>query len=422
MANSSSTTPAITTPFEWLSGGLFHFGKGDKRSGKLDITSLIRELDVTLTQIIALEDGDVDGREKVTTAAIDDQEVGGKVAASLSRIRFLLYEERKYSSRDDTLRKGQPTTAGSAIEILTQPQSSDLIPRLLAHLGRLPFECRKDVAAIFNYLLVCGLDGADAPLYRPMMIHFSQYLEQNYDTFMTPILRGHQCDGNSDHPSTPDVALHCGSMFRSTLRHVNLFNELVSSTERVERYVFPFLDSFVHSPNFDVASDATETLRIVLSGGDYRNDEVSQTAMMKLASEFLVRDYEALFEDRFNRKLLSSEKPNYMTRRMALQILSAVLLNRSNYAVMIRYIASKANLILVMNLLRDRSPHITLDAFHVFKIFVANPAKQTEIVKILADNKVKLCLYLETLHKELEINDPQFRDEKALVIATLEGL
>jgi calcium binding protein 39 len=83
---------------------------------------------------------------------------------------------------------------------------------------------------------------------------------------------------------------------------------------------------------------------------------------------------------------------------------------------------SRANLILVMHLLRDMSPHITLDAFHVFKVFVANPNKIPEVVKILKDNRAKLCAYLETLHKDKEGSDTQFRDEKALIIATLRAL
>jgi calcium binding protein 39 len=89
---------------------------------------------------------------------------------------------------------------------------------------------------------------------------------------------------------------------------------------------------------------------------------------------------------------------------------------------MVRYIDSKNNLILVMLLLRDKSPHITLDAFHVFKIFVANPNKPPEIIKILSDNKIKLCTYLEGLHKDKEAKQAQFRDEKALVISTIEAL
>lgn len=75
-----------------------------------------------------------------------------------------------------------------------------------------------------------------------------------------------------------------------------------------------------------------------------------------------------------------------------------------------------------MHLLRDTSPHITMDAFHVFKVFVANPNKIPEVTKILKDNSPKLCAYLETLHQDKESSDAQFRDEKALIIATLRAL
>merc|ERR1712194_53464 len=110
---------------------------------------------------------------------------------------------------------------------------------------------------------------------------------------------------------------------------------------------------------------------------------------------------------------------NYMTRRLSLQILASLLLNRANYGIMMMYVAAAPNLVTVMCLLQDPSPHITLDAFQVFKIFVANPSKPPEVVKILFDNKVKLVKYLEGLHKDRENSDEQYRDEKRLVISTL---
>ena len=55
---------------------------------------------------------------------------------------------------------------------------------------------------------------------------------------------------------------------------------------------------------------------------------------------------------------------------------------------------------------------------HPFK----NGNQPPEVVKILYDNKVKLVKYLDGLHKERENSDDQYRDEKQLVISTLEGL
>ena len=149
-------------------------------------------------------------------------------------------------------------------------------------------------------------------------------------------------------------------------------------------------------------------------------ERIKQT-MEGIASEFLNRKYAQVIDERINHKCLSSHA-NYMTRRMSLQLLSTILLNRANYNVMMLYISSPRNLVTILCLIRDPSPHITLEAFQVFKIFVANPNKPPEVVKILYDNKVKLVKYLEGLHKEREQCDEQYRDEKGLVMATLDGL
>ena len=89
---------------------------------------------------------------------------------------------------------------------------------------------------------------------------------------------------------------------------------------------------------------------------------------------------------------------------------------------MVRYVSSKRNLILIMKLIRHESKHIQLDAFHVFKVFVANPNKPPEIIQILRDNKIKLAAYLSNLHNEKAENDPQFRGERDLIVSTIEGL
>lgn len=53
-------------------------------------------------------------------------------------------------------------------------------------------------------------------------------------------------------------------------------------------------------------------------------------------------------------------------------------------------------------------------AFHVFKIFVANPSKTPEIESTLFKNRVKLIAYLQNFHTEND--DPQFVDERRLLI------
>jgi len=425
----NSSNAGLPTPFEWLSGGIF-FGKKGGSQNEIDnckdVFTLLKGVFESATQLFhEMTSEESLAQFKMTEAKEKTKREAEKLlSARLSRLRFLLYEERRQSSQTEFSRK--PAIAFKTSEILTgkgtsNRELSNLMPALLKNLSRLPFESRKDISAIFSYLLQCGLDGADADRYKMAMKNFRDYVKHNFDNIMPVIVNNHDC--GPPYSSTPDVVLHAGIMFRSCIKHLCLYEQLVGTNENVTRFVFPFIDKYVQSPNFDCASDSMESLKALLTGGvEGENNKDAQTSRYQIAAAFLERDYEAIWDHRFNAKLLSSKESNYLIRRMALQILSMVLLTRANYAVMVRYIANKKNLILVMLLLRDRSPHITLDAFNVFKIFVANPSKPQEIHKILSDNKSKLCTYLEGLHKEKEAKDSQFRDEKALVITTIQSL
>ncbi|GAX09906.1 calcium binding protein 39 [Fistulifera solaris] len=403
---------SIEGPFEWLAGGLF-FGKQQKGGIESidscgDALVLLKGIAHSLQEILAQPENNSESPESPAIL----------LAARLRRLRFLLYDERRVPK--ETIRWGNhsPTVVENTLQGLLGHEMNDLIPTLLEHLVVLPFESRKDVAAIFNYLLVSGLDGTDAEIYRPHMIRFRDHVEQHFPRVISAILAGHDPAVHDQ----KDVCLHYGSMYRACLRHPVLYHRMVGTTESVRSYVFPFLDTFVHLPNFEVASDAMETLREVMTAGQGSNrDPAIQQELAEIAATFLARDYDEIWNQRFTTNLLS-ESANYMTRRVALQILSTVLLTRSNYSIMIEFVASKTNLILIMKLLRDTSPHITLDAFHVFKVFVANPNKPAEVLQILRDNQVKLATYLTSLHQEKEETDTQFRDEKALIIATIQAL
>lgn len=116
--------------------------------------------------------------------------------------------------------------------------------------------------------------------------------------------------------------------------------------------------------------------------------------------------------------LLDSD--NYVTKRRSLKLLGELLLDRKNFSVMLKYIASKHNLKTIMNLLRDKSLNIQFEAFQVFKVFVANPKKPVEVTSILYKNREKMIPFLEAFHIDKE--DQQFIDEKRLIIETLEQL
>lgn len=365
--------------FEWLAGGLFFGGGGGPSKKKIasiesskNVHDLFNGVQNDLVKVIAESKEPPNSETAQSSSSAGAGSEAGKnnegpspkefLAARLSRIRFLLYDERRVTSQQEH-RRNAPPVATAALHALTSSTMQELMPTLIENLSILPFESRKVVAHVFNYLLVAGLDGSDAELYGTIMETFRSYIEHYYDRFAVAIVHGID---TSRHGNT-DVALHCGSMYRSFIRHPNLYRGLISTTERASYYVFPFLDIYAHLPNFDVSSDALECLKLVLTAGGDTVPADSQPVMAEMAAEFLTRDYEHVWDERFNPKLLS-DSASYMTRRVALQILSTVLLTRSNYNVMVRFVASKRNLILVMKLIRDTSPHITLDAFHVFKV------------------------------------------------------
>ena len=382
------------------------------------------------------------------------------LTARLDRIKTLLYEERSASSAAVTANNGSINlnwTPGVATEVFkcftasssnNNSEQQDLLPKLLQNLPSLPFEARKSISAIFNYLLVCGLDGVDAMQFASVSTAFGAYVLERATSIIGTFVHCHDCksqgkseggSGGGGGDNGVDITLLCGSMLRSSLRHAAIY-QWVLDDANCQQLVYPFLDEYVHDPNFDVSSDALETVRVMFTGlaaptgggnggggADGYNDDTDtayeeyKQQMEATAAEFLERKYDPIIMDRMNNKCISSNA-NYMTRRMSLQLLSTILLNRSNFTVMMKYISSSQNLVTILCLLRDPSPHITLDAFQVFKIFVANPGKPPEVVKILYDNKFKLIKYLSGLHKEREGSDEQYRDEKGLVIATLEGL
>jgi calcium binding protein 39 len=133
---------------------------------------------------------------------------------------------------------------------------------------------------------------------------------------------------------------------------------------------------------------------------------------------FLENNYEEFFEH--YDKLLHSE--NYVTKRQSLKLLGELLLDRSNFNIMTRYISDKENLKLMMNLLRATSKNIQYEAFHVFKVFVANPNKPEPILKILVKNKDKMVKFLINFHNDRAKEDEQFAEEKQFLIKQIEGL
>ncbi|RVX21738.1 MO25-like protein 2 [Vitis vinifera] len=69
---------------------------------------------------------------------------------------------------------------------------------------------------------------------------------------------------------------------------------------------------------------------------------------------------------------------------------------------------------------QDSSKNIQISAFHIFKIFVANPNKPREIKVILAKNHERLLALLQSLSGGKGADDDQFEEEKELIIKEIQ--
>ena len=155
-----------------------------------------------------------------------------------------------------------------------------------------------------------------------------------------------------------DVSFNCGSVLRECLDYEPVAKYIILGDRFYEFF------KFVTSPQFDVSSDSFTTFKDLL------------TKHKDLVPGFLEENYDD-FMKKYTELLTSG---NYVTKRQSLKLLGELLLDRSNFNIMTRYISDSSNLKLMMNLLRAKSRNIQYEAFHVFKVFVANPNKPEPIM------------------------------------------
>ncbi len=104
----------------------------------------------------------------------------------------------------------------------------------------------------------------------------------------------------------------------------------------------------------------------------------------------------------------------------ARQLLGELLLTSGNVEVMMRYIGDVTHMMIIMERLREPSRSIQFEAFHIFKVFVANPSKPPAVVDILSKNADRLLRFLSDFQTDRE--DEEFANEKAVLCRVLREL
>jgi len=158
--------------------------------------------------------------------------------------------------------------------------------------------------------------------------------------------------------------------------------------------------------NFDIASEAFAALREVL------------VAYPAVSADY-VQEHASTFFPAYH--LLLRSEDNYVIQRQALRLLGEMLLDVSFQEVMCDYVQNEQYLRLHMNLLIDVSVAIQLEAFHIFKLFVANPFKPQRVQSILLRNRQGLIKKIRSL-SELQREDEHFSSDVAQVLEALASL
>jgi calcium binding protein 39 len=276
--------------------------------------------------------------------------------------------------------EGELCNKDSAMLIVKEACKTELVTELVECLSMLDFETRKDVAQVFGSILrvedVVESDGTVCCPGKDYVLSHMDILSTLFDGF-----------------SSVEISFNCQDMFRECIRHEEIAKYVLESQD-----MFPELFEKLHDTEFEMASDAFTTFKDLL------------TRHQKMAASYLIENYEWFFSE--YSKLL--ESTNYFTRRQSVKLLGELLLERSNVRVLVKYVADAENLKVMMNLLKSSAKSIQWEAFHVFKVFVANPNKSPAVLDILIRNKDKLLQYFESFQSDR--TDEQFLEEKAVII------
>eukprot|EP00948_MAST-09A_sp_MAST-9A-sp1_P002289 g2289.t1 len=294
----------------------------------------------------------------------------------------------------------------------------NLIINLIHTLRWLPFEARKHLANIYCHL--CYSDTKGKPMGSSSAAKdgggkskkggayeacpgFIKYLRANKAKILEHLTTGLQ---------HKDAQVQCAKMLSQMAQHPILAQDMLESPN----LVFNFLSEHVLNPNFDICKEAFDILSLLLveaRGGSKwltANEEKFLTMYDPLLIAGWTEDDMPIFQE------------SYLVRRLALKLLGEILLEPVNQAFMMKYISNRENLVKTMYMLAIDNPRLQYEAFHILKIFIANPSKTKQIEEALADNTHKLIPFLQKFDAPTLSDNEVFTEEKKLIIGKLQDL
>ncbi|KAL1310804.1 hypothetical protein AAFC00_001044 [Neodothiora populina] len=356
----------------------FLFGRTKTRSNQ-ELTRSTKEL---ITKLIA---------EDKPSPKIEEE-----LARNLSQMKVIL--------------QGTPELEVSPDQVFQLVQfllTEDLLRLLAENIHRLPFEARKDTQTIISNVLRFKQPGSDST--EPIAL---QYIITTRPEIIIALCNGYD---------RRESAMPCGGILKEALKHdavtaLILYDEpsgppldlgsIDTSQPSSGRGVFWKFFEWIDKSLFEVSTDAFDTFRQIL------------VRHKPIVAKYVDTNFDLFFE-KYNTILIKSE--SYVTKRQSIKLLGEVLLDRQFYDIMTRYVESGDNLKLIMWQLKDDRKMVQYEAFHVFKIFAANPNKSPEVKRLLTMNKQRLLDFLPNFLAD-RTEDDQFSDEKSYLIKQIKLL
>lgn len=270
-------------------------------------------------------------------------------------------------------------------------KNKNMISKIIFFMDKLPFESKKFASSIITALL----HKANIRQWNQKITSEALNYFENNTIIIDKLITYY--DETKDHAD----ALNAGEILKAMIKHAPLAKLVL------DKHWETFLD-LSNLQSFDMLSDSLAIFQDLL----VRNKTV--------VSNFL-KVNEAEFFKKFNEKLINSS--NYVTKKTCIKLLSQILTERDHWKHMTNYVKSGVNLKVIMKALSDNSESIRFEAFHVFKIFIANPQKSERVLKILHLNKQTLITFLEKdFEKDKREDDEQFHSERRYLIDKIKGL
>ncbi|EME81032.1 uncharacterized protein MYCFIDRAFT_204160 [Pseudocercospora fijiensis CIRAD86] len=359
----------------------FLFGRSRQRSA-LDMVKTVKDL----LQKLPREDGQ--------TSKIEEE-----LARNLSQMKVTL--------------QGTPeveTSPDQVYQLVSAILSEQLLPYLVDSIYRLPFEARKDTQTIISNVFRWRSPGSTSS--EPDAL--KEVIRKQPEIIVA------LCSGYDRRES----ASACGGILKEALKHDavaavilydepsedgktrDIYNDVDVSQKVTGKGVFWSFFTWIDKSSFEVSADAFDCFRLIL------------TKHKPLVAQYINTNFDMFFQ-KYNEILIKSD--SYVTKRQSIKLLGEVLLDRQFYEVMCRYVESGDNLKLVMWQLKDDRRMVQYEAFHVFKIFAANPNKSSEVQKFLIMNKARLLKFLPRFLED-RTDDDQFNDEKAWLVKAIGNL